>query len=247
MTEPADLRKFTDQYCPKCETGVTPQVFAVIFTCDAFIKSQTTAGTAIILIRLTHQHLRQSQRKETTVIVFTHRTPAHVIMRAENFVDIDMQTKVIEIIQTKKLRGRTADKRTKRRSCSPADALQGKHIINAMVFIRPVRNVVVTQQNTERLPTGRTKLFVVDQMKQAALIEVWRTLHITSEILPADIQQSDFSIFGINNGVDQKPEAAPGSFERLKALIVQNGINLLRNQLINKCDLLSQPTTRLQT
>ena len=116
-----------------------------------------------------------------------------------------------------------------------------------MVFIRPVRNVVVTQQNTERLPTGRTKLFVVDQMKQAALIEVWRTLHITSEILPADIQQSDFSIFGINNGVDQKPEAAPGSFERLKALIVQNGINLLRNQLINKCDLLSQPTTRLKT
>ncbi len=41
-----------------------------------------------------------------------------------------------------------------------------------MIFIWSMSHVIVTQQHAERVAAGRTKFFIVKQVKQPALIKI---------------------------------------------------------------------------
>jgi hypothetical protein len=104
------------------------------------------------------------------------------------------------------------------------DFLQKLHIFTAAA------ELVVADQGRERSAAEDAELFFVDLLEEGALIELGRALQIAQKILLVDIEQLDLEHVVGFALVEQVLDAAPGAFQLLERGVVQNFVQLQRNE-----------------
>jgi hypothetical protein len=94
----------------------------------------------------------------------------------------------------------------------------------------------VTDQRTKRLAAEHPELFLIDLLEHHALVELGRTLQVAEEFLLAGVQHTNFQVGSAFGLVNQVLQPAPRSFQFLEIRVVQDLVELDRDQVIDLGD-----------
>ncbi len=97
----------------------------------------------------------------------------------------------------------------------------------------PVPDLVVDDEQTERLAARLAELVLVDLPEELRLIELDRAGHVALQFPPTGCQEPDLKRPVGREAADEPGEAAPGAFEPLKARLMQHRVELGREQAID--------------
>src|SRR6186713_1604414 len=95
-----------------------------------------------------------------------------------------------------------------------------------MIRAGAMLDLVVADQQTERLATQGTELLGVDLFKQQALIEIRSPLEVANDLVPGNGQHADLRERRPVRRIRQVLQAAPSRLEPLESRRVQDGIHL---------------------
>src|SRR6516162_9359339 len=93
--------------------------------------------------------------------------------------------------------------------------------------------LVIADQRSERSAAEHPILLLVDLFEKRALVELWRLLNISQQLLLGDIQDPDLQADTRLAVVHQVLQAAPGTFQLLERRMVHHFIQLDRDKMIN--------------
>src|SRR6185312_12645393 len=105
--------------------------------------------------------------------------------------------------------------------------LQRGKIVARMVARAAMANLVVSDQDAERLAAGHPELLAVDLGEELALIELDGAFEILADFRPGQVEDAYLDIlaaFGLGHEILNTP---PGGLHFLHARVVQNLIHLL--------------------
>ncbi len=104
---------------------------------------------------------------------------------------------------------------------------QSAHVIGRRSGSRAMPDGVVDHHQAVGLAAGHAELFLVDPSEGDALVELQRALEIATELRPGDRQQPHLDAPAGLDARDQPGKAAPASFQREEARVVQQGVELV--------------------
>ena len=113
-----------------------------------------------------------------------------------------------------------------------------RHLTQQFDVGRRVIEIVVADQAAEGLAAELSVFGLVDLLEQRALIPggALVPLERLPELDLADVHETDLEHFVRFGVVDEMVQAAPGAFELLEVLVVQDQIDLLRELLVELGD-----------
>ena len=135
------------------------------------------------------------------------------------------------------------DERGERGGGDPRDLRERLDIVLRVPGGRARVDLVVSQQDPERLTAGLTELILVDFLEELTLIELKRPRHVVDEFSPRDVQDPDLDPFAsFGNPAREVLQASPGSFKPLVARMMDDGVELPVDQGIDAGDVPIQQT-----
>ena len=146
----------------------------------------------------------------------------------------------LETLQFEHRRVRRGDKRRKRRGRDLGDGRQNAHVVDRMGRAGPRVDLVVADQHAERLAARRVEFLAVDFAEQLALVEFGSALHVAGELFPGEVEQADLEILHVVRLIDQVVQSAPGGFELLESFVVEDRVELVRDQGVEPRDLAAE-------
>ena len=229
----------------ECVRRVAPEVAAAVGAAGLFAKHETVHARSVVLIRFAHQDARQGQPHEPGVFRFPKRSPLEVIELLESPGQIEGALERLEILQFEHRRVRRGDERRKRRGRHLGDGRQNAHVVDRMGRAGPGVDLVVADQHAERHSTRRVEFLAVDFAEQLALVEFGGALHVARELFPGEVEHADLEVLDVVRLVDQVVQPAPGGFELLESLVVEDRVDLVRDQRVEPRDLAAETLRHL--
>ena len=99
-----------------------------------------------------------------------------------------------------------------------------------------MRDLVIADQQAVRLAARRSEFFFVDLAEQVASIELDRALQVAAYLDPPDIEDPHLYPRVASRGPDEPREAAPRCFQRLEPRMMDDRVDLLGHQLVDRRD-----------
>src|SRR5262249_27035928 len=100
-----------------------------------------------------------------------------------------------------------------------------------------VMDLVVTDEQAERLAAGMAELRLVDLPEQVALVEFQSAVLVGDELAPGDGENLDLDRVILRELFHQVFQAPPGGLELLKFGVVEDGVDLPGDQFVDPGDL----------
>src|ERR1035441_3207487 len=108
-----------------------------------------------------------------------------------------------------------------------------RHLFKQFDVFSAAAELIVAHQRPERSAAEDAKFLFIDLLEEGALIELQRTLQIPEKVPLGDVQQLDLQHVAGFALQDQMPDSGPRGFQLLEGGIVQNLVQLQRDQAVN--------------
>jgi hypothetical protein len=126
----------------------------------------------------------------------------------------------VKLSRPKNLRAGRGDERRMRHAGNRRDVLHGLDVRCARI------KEVVGDKRADRLAAKLAVLSSVDVLVQAGLNDFRAVFEIVEQVLLGRVENLEFDVLAEVGAVDQQLEAAPGGFQRLELLVVENLVHL---------------------
>ena len=187
----------------------------------------------------------QRQPHEASVFRLAERLPFQEFELLERLGQLQRLFELGELIQAEHRRMDAGHEGGEGRRRHLRDGPQSGHVVDG-VFRRGTRpNLIVAQQQAERLAAGRAELVAVDFAEQLALIELDGPFEVAGKLVPSDAQQADFDVLRPFGLFGQILQPAPGGLQFLEPRVVQNGVHAVGEQAVQVGHVAAQETDDL--
>ena len=194
------------------------------------------AGLRIVAIGLAHQHARQGHADEPRILGFLEALPALVLRLPQHRFQVKRQAELVEGFQAEQLGRRTDDGGREGGGGDLRQPLEAGHVVGRPLLGRAMLDGVVAQQHAEGAAAGHAELVAVDLVEQLALVELDGAFLVAAQFGPGQVEQAQHHRLGVLRLLHQRAHPAPGAFQRLEALVVQDGVDLFGQQRVDRRD-----------
>ena len=170
------------------------------------------------------------QSNVTRILALPERLPLRIFRAVEDLGQISWRIEGREALEVQEVGRGGADKRRMSLSGDMRNAFEQRHVF------RMLPEFVVAYQRAKRSSAEYAVLFFVDLLEQSALIEFRSLLDVAKKFLLGCVQHPDLEADAGLAVVHQVLQPAPGALELLKRRVVQDFVQLEREQVIDLRD-----------
>src|SRR5690606_35039506 len=188
---------------------------------------------------------RHSEADETGIVTLAKRAPSRERRALVDAAQSDGAIEPGEAFHAEEGWMRGGDERREGGCGDAGDRLEDAQIVDPVG--RPRVDLVVADDQPERLSSGGVERVAVDLSEELALVELERALGIASELLPRDVEELDPHAPALIRRVglvDEPFDAAPGCLEPLKLGVVEDRVHLVGDLRVDRRDIASELADR---
>src|SRR3989344_714137 len=216
---PAVLGKAVGQATGKGKRSVAPQEVLVAAT-DVLVVAERLGGDRVFAIGRAQHEVRQCQANETRVVAFTKGIPFGELRPLEDGLQILEVGQVGKAVDAEELWSGRGDEGRVGHRRNRGDRLQQLHVLRAGV------ELVVTDDRAERLAAELAELGGVHRLVQTRTGDLRGILEIFEQLLFGHAEDFQLVVLAKIRAVDQKLQRAPGRFQLLELLVVNDRVDL---------------------
>ena len=192
-----------------------------------FAVAEPVQATGFVRPGTARQQARQGDRHEAHVGAAGEAAPTQVIGAAQRGGDVAHAFEVGEGVDFQHAGIERQHGRHEGGGGDGRELCQPAHVVGRGPRGDAMADGVVDHHQAVRLAAGHAEFFLVDPAERDALVELQRPLEVAAELAPGDGQQPHLDAPARLDAGDQPGEAAPASFQRPEARMVEHGVELI--------------------
>ena len=213
-------------------SGVAPQILRVVVAGDALFVVEAIHLLGRLAIRHAHQDVRQRQAHVARVFRHAEAFPPGVLGGVEDLGQIARSVELCVALQVHQIR------RCRRHEGSVGGCRHLRHPFQELDVLGAASELVVAQQAGERLAAEDPELLFVDLLEHLALVELGHALQVAQDLLFSGVEDLELQVDPGLAVLHQVPDAAPGGLQFLEFRVVQDLVDLQREQVVDLRDAL---------